>query len=485
MSVFQRNNIDHAFSRLGEVFGEFISPQPLEGTQLLTYNTTLANQLGLTEQEMWSKEMLALLSGQGTLNGQTPFAMKYTGHQFGQYNPSLGDGRGLLLGEWQDSEGNWWDWHLKGSGKTPYSRQGDGRAVLRSTVREYLCGAAMQGLGIPTTLGLAIVSSETPVLREKMETAATLLRVSESHIRFGHFEYLFYSSKKSELQTLADFVIERHFPALSESENKYAEFFQNVVTRTAEMIAQWQAVGFNHGVMNTDNMSILGLTFDYGPFAFLDDFDPNYICNHSDYSGRYAFNQQPAIALWNLSALGYALTPLIETEKINNILGEYEQQLQIAYSREMRSKLGLIDKQAEDVTLFDTLFQMLETQHVDYTLFFRRLSLLSAEALTISSLEDLVSNTQVLSDWLEQYKTRIEDYNDEARRQRMLQCNPKFILRNYLAQQAIDAAENGDASVIENLMTVLSTPFDEHSDLDILASPPPNWGKCMEISCSS
>ncbi|OOE34177.1 hypothetical protein BZG13_08310 [Salinivibrio sp. ML323] len=489
MAVFDGEHIRFSFSQLGSAFGNAVKPTPLDNGRLLTYNAALADELGLTTADIHSESFRAILSAEAPLAGRQPFAMKYTGHQFGQYNPELGDGRGVLLGEWRDDKGTLWDWHLKGAGKTPYSRHGDGRAVLRSTLREYLASAAMRGLNIPTTQALAMATSDTPVMRERIETAATLLRVTESHVRFGHFEYLFYSRQHDALRTLADYVIARHFPELAEAETPYAALLQEIVERTAEMIAQWQAVGFNHGVMNTDNMSILGQTFDYGPYAFLDDFNPSNICNHTDYTGRYAFNQQPAIALWNLSALGYAFTPLLESDVINDILGGYEHHLQVAYSQVMRNKLGISDAQQGDSELFNALFSLLESQRVDYTLFFHRLSHITQDALlsakTLSQFNDLVSDADTLTAWLSEYHQRVAAHDDNTRLTCMQATNPKFVLRNYLAQQAIEAAEQGDMQPTHDLMRVLADPFRSHSDLDHLSQRPNDDEKDLTLSCSS
>ncbi|WP_025674896.1 protein adenylyltransferase SelO [Salinivibrio socompensis] len=489
MAVFNGENIRFSFSQLGSAFGKAVTPTPLENGRILTYDATLAEKLGLTDADIKSDTFRALLSAEQPLAGRTPFAMKYTGHQFGQYNPELGDGRGVLLGEWRDDTGTLWDWHLKGAGKTPYSRHGDGRAVLRSTLREYLASAAMRGLDIPTTQALAMATSDTPVMRERIETAATLLRITESHVRFGHFEYLFYSQQHDALHTLADYVIARHFPELADAEKPYAALLQEIVERTAEMIAKWQAVGFNHGVMNTDNMSILSQTFDYGPYAFLDDFNPSNICNHTDYTGRYAFNQQPAIGLWNLSALGYAFTPLLDSEVINDILGGYEQHLQVAYSKAMRDKLGLPDAQQGDSRLFNALFALLETNRADYTLFFRRLSEIESDLLvtaqTLSQFSELIADTDSLSEWLSEYHQRVHHLDSHARLQCMQATNPRFILRNYLAQQAIDAAEQGDMQPTHDLITVLSAPFDAHPSLAHLAQRPADEDKDLTLSCSS
>lgn len=314
MSIWEGVNFTHRFSDLPSAFFTYVTPQPLDNTRWVVWNGELAKQFGLPESA--NEELLNVFAGQNEFASFAPLAMKYAGHQFGVYNPDLGDGRGLLLAEMQHQNGTWFDIHLKGAGLTPYSRMGDGRAVLRSTIREYLCSEAMAGLGIPTTRALGMMDSDTPVYREKMEYGALLIRIAETHIRFGHFEHFFYTNQLSEQKYLADKVIEWYFPDCLEVEKPYAAMFETIVEKTSVMIAYWQAYGFAHGVMNTDNMSILGQTFDYGPFGFLDDYDPNYICNHSDYQGRYAFEQQPRIALWNLSALAHSLSALVQREEL-------------------------------------------------------------------------------------------------------------------------------------------------------------------------
>ncbi|UTV26523.1 protein adenylyltransferase SelO [Photobacterium atrarenae] len=487
----------NTYSELPSDFGTRVTPQPLSDPCLVSVNPQVCALLELDPAEAQTDYFVDLFTGNDELAGFDPIAMKYTGHQFGQYNPALGDGRGLLMGEVLTSQGKKWDIHLKGSGMTPYSRQGDGRAVLRSSIREYLASAAMHGLGIRTTHALAVLSSATPVYREKVERGATLIRVAESHLRFGHFEYLFYTEKHGELKLLADYLIQHHFPDLLTAEHmpapaqpdRYAAMFHRIVSLTAEMIADWQSVGFAHGVMNTDNMSVLGLTFDYGPYSFLDDYQPGFICNHSDYSGRYAFNQQPSIALWNLSALGYALSPLIEKELIDEALNTYQPQLQQHYSIQMRNKLGLQEQLPQDSQLFSDMFTLLANQAADYTLFFRTLSEIPHDEIAQSAnrFESFFGCTQALSAWLAQYADRLEaePRDDTQRLAAMKAANPKFILRNYLAQQAIDAAEQGDFTMIERLMSVLAAPFEEHPDDAHLADVPPQWGKELEISCSS
>ncbi|QUJ68909.1 YdiU family protein [Photobacterium sp. GJ3] len=480
---------NNTYSELPSHFGTRVIPQPLDNPYLVSVNPLICDLLELDPAEAGTADFVDVFTGNDDLPGFEPLAMKYTGHQFGQYNPDLGDGRGLLMGETLTSAGKKWDIHLKGSGQTPYSRMGDGRAVLRSSIREYLASAAMKGLGIQTTHALAVFASDTPVYREKTEKGATLVRVAESHLRFGHFEYLFYTQRHDDLKLLADYLIKHHFPDLRVHTSPYAAMFQRIVDLTAVLIADWQAVGFAHGVMNTDNMSVLGLTFDYGPYGFLDDYVPGFICNHSDYTGRYAFNQQPSIAMWNLSALGYALTPLLDKEAIDTALHSYQSRLQQEYSIRMRNKLGLMARHESDSGLFSQMFDLLASQSVDYTLFFRTLTGIPAEALSESApaFSELVSDLSPLQTWLNTYAKRLtlETQEDSARQRLMQMHNPKFILRNYLAQQAIERAENGDHQMVEDLLHVLANPYDEHPQFSHLAVKPPQWGKTLEISCSS
>ncbi|MFA0569996.1 protein adenylyltransferase SelO [Vibrio gallaecicus] len=485
MSIWDSISVNNRFSELPRSFYTPVQPTPLSNVQWLAWNKKLALELGFPEFEQCSEELLSTLSGTSEPAPFFPLAMKYAGHQFGSYNPDLGDGRGLLLTQVVTKSGETFDLHLKGAGKTPYSRMGDGRAVIRSTVREYLCSEAMAGLKIPTTRALAMMSSDTPVYREKQEKGALLVRVSESHIRFGHFEHLFYTNQIAEHKLLADKVLEWHFPECLEDEKPYASMFNLIVDRTAEMVALWQANGFAHGVMNTDNMSILGQTFDYGPFAFLDEYDPRLICNHSDYQGRYAFNQQPRIGLWNLSALAHSLSPLIDKADLEAALEQYEPQMNGYFSQLMRRKLGLLSKQEGDGRLFESMFELMSQNRVDYPRFFRTLS--NLDMVDSQEVIDLVLDREAAKMWLANYLQRceLEDNSPQERCESMREINPKYILRNYLAQLAIDKAEQGDTSDIEALMVVLADPCSEHPEYEYLAALPPEWGKGMEISCSS
>ncbi|EKO3859582.1 YdiU family protein [Vibrio harveyi] len=489
MSIWEGVNFTHRFSDLPSAFFTYVTPQPLDNTRWVVWNGELAKQFGLPESA--NEALLNVFAGQNEFASFAPLAMKYAGHQFGVYNPDLGDGRGLLLAEMQHQNGTWFDIHLKGAGLTPYSRMGDGRAVLRSTIREYLCSEAMAGLGIPTTRALGMMDSDTPVYREKMEYGALLIRIAETHIRFGHFEHFFYTNQLSEQKYLADKVIEWYFPDCLEVEKPYAAMFETIVEKTSVMIAYWQAYGFAHGVMNTDNMSILGQTFDYGPFGFLDDYDPNYICNHSDYQGRYAFEQQPRIALWNLSALAHSLSPLVQREDLEAALGKFEMRLSQKFSELMRAKLGLLTKIEEDGRLFEAMFELLNQNKTDYTRFFRELSNLDVNSS--QAVIDLFVDREAASAWVDLYLARCELEVDErgecvsaeTRCEKMRRANPKYILRNYLAQLAIDKAEEGDFSELSRLAELLKRPYDEQPELDDYAKLPPEWGKKMEISCSS
>lgn len=485
MSIWDRTTLSQHFSELPAAFYTSVVPAPLSNPQWVMWNSDLASQLNLPDDPTSEPELLLSLSGQTVPEQFSPLAMKYAGHQFGVYNPQLGDGRGLWLTEILDHSGTRFDIHIKGAGTTPYSRQGDGRAVLRSTIREYLCSEAMQGLGIPTTRALGMMNSDTPVYREQVESGAILVRLAETHIRFGHFEHFFYTQQLAEQKLLADKVIEWHFPECAQNPTPYVALFEKIVVKTAEMIASWQAYGFAHGVMNTDNMSILGQTFDYGPYAFLDDYEPSFICNHSDYQGRYAFNQQPSIGLWNLSALAHSFSALVDKSDLEEALSLYEPTLSQNYSRLMRAKIGLETSQEGDSELFQSMFHLLAENHVDHTRFFRQLSEL--DRVNTSKVSDLFLNRDAATQWLEQYTARcnVEPADIKTRCHNMRKVNPKYILRNYLAQEAITQAEQGDFSKVETLAQLLKRPFDEQPEFEDYAKLPPEWGKKMEISCSS
>ena len=396
------------FAALGETYYSPVCILPLRAARWAAFSSATATLLGLDIPQLESGRALHVCNGVLPMSFPA-LAMVYSGHQFGSYNPRLGDGRALLLGD-IEQDGQYFEIQLKGAGPTPYSRQGDGRAVLRSSIREFLCSEAMHGLGIPTTRALALITSDEPVYREQSETGAMVLRVSPSHIRFGSFEYFFYTQQHDALQQLADFVIDHHYPESRVAENPYADFLQQVVTRTAKLIAHWQAVGFAHGVMNTDNMSILGETFDYGPFGFLDDYNPHFICNHSDHTGRYAFDQQPSIGLWNCNALAHALSPLIPVETLRDILNSYQPTIEQHYMQLMRAKLGLETAQEADTMLLGQLLALMQQDHVDYTIFFRKLCYFSSTGDN-HALRDSFIDRDAFDRWSNQYTARLATEN--------------------------------------------------------------------------
>ena len=470
--------LTHNFSELPEEFYTFQDWQGFDNPKIVIENHAMKKMLGMGDTD--HQELLKIFNGVKKIDSLKPLSMVYSGHQFGQYVEQLGDGRGLLFAQMNSNEGLL-DIHLKGAGKTPYSRFGDGRAVLRSTIREYLCGEAIHALSIPTSRALMIIGSDEMVIREKSESAAMLVRTAKTHIRFGSFEYFHYNNKPEHVKALADFCINSYPQYFSRTTNAYEDFFRVIVKETANMIAHWQACGFNHGVMNTDNMSILGETFDYGPYGFMEDYNPNHVCNHSDHQGRYAFKNQPYIGLWNCSALGHALSSLISEESQGKILQTYEAIFQDTLAELYRKKLGLELAKPEDATLIQGLLDIMESEKLDYTNTFRNLTQALAEEHS-PELHSEISKSWVVS-FLERHSK--ETLSKDKRLKLMNQVNPKFILRNYMAQEAIEAAEVNDFSMLETLMIVITQPFEELIEHEKFANKSPIWAKDIEISCSS
>lgn len=473
--------------RLGAPFSVTQAPQAVPGAHWVARNGTLAAELGWTA---WldSEDALALLSGAAEPPGGT-LATVYSGHQFGVWAGQLGDGRALLLGEADTALGPM-EVQLKGSGLTPFSRMGDGRAVLRSSIREYLCSEAMHALGIPTTRALALVGSPLPVRRETVETAAVVTRLAPSFLRFGHFEHFTHTAQDlAALKALADATIERFYPELHGATQPYAGLLEAVTRRTAALLAQWQAVGFCHGVMNTDNMSMLGLTIDYGPFGFLDTFDPGHVCNHSDHQGRYAYARQPGVAFWNLHALAQALMPLIEdTDTALAALEPYKATYPRALLAAMRAKLGLQGEREEDEALIDEMLRLMAQDGVDFTITWRRLAAFStAVGVANATVRDLFIDREAFDAWSARYAARLraETSVDADRAARMNRVNPKFVLRNHLAEAAIQRAREGDFSEVQRLAQVLQRPYGEQPEYEVDAGFPPAWAQQLEVSCSS
>jgi uncharacterized protein YdiU (UPF0061 family) len=489
-----------------------VDPTPVRAPRLLGWADPVGEILGIPRPDSPVGLVAEVLGGNRVLEGMQPYAARYGGHQFGQWAGQLGDGRAITLCELMSADGRRHDLQLKGAGRTPYARFADGRAVLRSSVREFLCSEAMHHLGVPTTRALSLVGTGEAVVRDmfydgrpRAEPGAVVCRVAPSFVRFGNFEILAAHSEWDVLERLADYVIVKHFPELGEpSPATYVRWFEEICRRTALMITEWTRVGFVHGVMNTDNMSILGLTVDYGPYGWLEGYDLHWTPNTSDAGGRYCFGNQPSIALWNLARLADVLAPLIDDRAaLEQALAIYNETLERASTQMLADKLGLASLDERDGPLLSELFELLQRVETDMTLFFRSLTALTPDATNDEVLlqplrrafygEEAFSpeHRSRLASWVRQYLARVRQDAQPAsdRLIRMNRTNPKYVLRNYLAQQAIDALESGDASVMARLMAVLQRPYDEQPEHDDLAERRPEWARhrpgCSALSCSS
>lgn len=480
---------DNTYARLPAAFFGHVNPTPITVPHLVSFNSAAAELIDLGATEANTANFIECFSGNKLLSGMKPLATLYAGHQFGSWVPQLGDGRAILLGEVRNRKGERWDLQLKGAGQTPFSRGFDGRSVLRSCIREYLCSEAMHALGIPTTRALCITGSDMPVRRETIETAAILVRIAETHARFGTFEVFAARGQHEPVKVLADYVIKEFYPELANERDKYAAFLREVVRRTARLIARWQAVGFTHGVMNTDNMSVIGLTLDYGPFGFMDDYDEAFIPNHSDYGGRYAYHQQPHVGLWNLSCFAHALLSLVSEEEAFHALDAYEADFNDAYGELMRAKLGFVEAHEDDSSLLKELLDAMQASAVDYTIFFRRLAGFKHETEERNEpLRDMFIDPMRFDGWAAKYRARLQvaESVDGERAAKMNRVNPKYTLRNYMAQRAItEATERRDFTEIDRLLELLRAPFDEQPEREAYAAPSPDWGKRLVVSCSS
>jgi uncharacterized protein YdiU (UPF0061 family) len=484
-----------------------VAPTPVAGPRLLAHSREMAALLGFSDADVQSQAFADVFGGNALLPGMDPFAVNYGGHQFGHWAGQLGDGRAITLGE-ALVDGKRWELQLKGAGLTPYSRTADGRAVLRSSIREFLCSEAMHHLGVPTTRALSLVATGDAVVRDmfydghpQAEPGAVVCRVAPSFLRFGNFELPSSRGDVELLRRWVDFCIGRDYPQLQgQGEALYGEWFGQVCERTAVMVAHWMRVGFVHGVMNTDNMSILGLTIDYGPYGWIDDYDPDWTPNTTDAHGRrYRFGWQPKIAFWNLTRLATALAPLFDgVDRLNAGLQRYAD----VYTREDRaniaSKLGLRECRDEDVELIQALHTLMQDAQIDMTLFFRALSQVDPQAPTAAPFADCFydqdrreASVHALDAWLGRYGARVrEDGQDAAgRTRRMHAANPKYVMRNYLAQLAIDRAEKGDPDGVVELLDVMRRPYDEQPGREAFAAKRPDWAKekagCSMLSCSS
>ena len=495
-----------------------VDPTPVRAPRLLAWSDALGELLGIAKPLTPEGLEAQALGGNVVLDGMQPYAARYGGHQFGHWAGQLGDGRAITLGEVTGVDGVRYELQLKGAGRTPYSRTADGRAVLRSSVREFMCSEAMAFLGVPTTRALSLVTTGETVIRDMFydghpqpEPGAVVCRVAPSFVRFGNFQIHAAYQEPEELRRLADYVITAYFPELGPpSTATYVRWFEEICRRTAVLMAEWMRVGFVHGVMNTDNMSVLGLTIDYGPYGWLEGYDPSWTPNTTDAEGRrYCYGNQPQIGLWNVVQLANALIPLVgDKAPLEEALQVYGRTYASVWRGLLAGKLGFIALQGEaDDQLANDLFSVLQAVETDMTLFFRLLANVRSDAglgttpdaALVAPLsrafysEDALAGDPAarMAAWLRRYIVRVrqESMTDAARRERMDRANPKYVLRNYLAQQAIDALERGDASILERLMHVLKRPYDDQPEHDDLAERRPEWARhkpgCSALSCSS
>ena len=470
-------SLENHYAQLPE---DFYTKMPAEKVgavlRLIHANDAAAALLDLDPAVFRDPRFVEVAGGHRPLEGFSPLAMVYSGHQFGVWAGQLGDGRALLIGQARNPAGELWDVQLKGAGLTPYSRFADGRAVMRSTIREYLGSEAIAGLNIPTSRALSIIATGESVMRELPEPGAILTRLARSHVRFGHFEHFHHRGQHEQVRRLADHVIGEYFPDFA---GDHAGWFGEVVKRTAELMAEWMAVGFAHGVMNTDNMSILGLTLDYGPYGFLDAYDPDFICNHTDEGGRYSFSNQPGIGHWNLRALAVALSSLIDSDTLVEKINGYEAIFVARFRALMRAKLGLVRQEEGDDDLIRALLRLMAKTRADYSQSFRGLTRTDEDWLFLFGL----AREEALA-WREIYRVRMEGEGD--RRAAMDAVNPKYVLRNWVAETAIRAVEDrGDSEPLDRILKLVQSPYAEHAGEDALAQPPAPEFSGLSVSCSS
>ncbi|WP_100397860.1 protein adenylyltransferase SelO [Bacillus sp. FJAT-44742] len=479
-------NLDNSYARLPKLFFSSLEPDPVRSPKLVIFNHSLAESIGLEPEALESKDGAALFAGNEIPEGSTPLAQAYAGHQFGNFT-MLGDGRALLLGEQMTPSGERYDIQLKGSGRTPYSRGGDGRAGLGPMLREYIMSEAMHALGVPTNRSLAVVTTGEPVYRENILPGAVLTRVASSHLRVGTFQYAAKGTSVEDLQSLADYAIERHFPEIKEHERPYLSLLGRVVERQADLIAKWQLIGFIHGVMNTDNMTVSGETIDYGPCAFMNAYDPETVFSSIDVQGRYAYGNQPPIAGWNLARFAETLLPLIEKDQEQAVslaqdeVSRFPELFKQNWLKGMRSKLGLLSKEEEDESLIENLLTIMQRHEADFTNTFRALTLGKLEGIGLFDSEDF-------SKWHEKWQERVsrQEVSKDSIQEVMRKSNPSVIPRNHRVEEALEAAvAHEDYSVMEKLLDVLADPYAYSPEQDEYTTLPEPSGRPYRTYCGT
>jgi len=482
---------ENAYAELPPAFYQKKDPVPFEKPHMVAFNENLAAELGIDPAERQNPLLPEYFCGKKFLAGTDSLAMYYAGWQFGVYNPNLGDGRALLLGQIIDDRNRRWDLHLKGCGTTRFSRGFDGRATLRSSIREYLGSEALHHLGIPSTRALCIVGSEEKIERETKEPAAMMLRVAENHVRFGSFEGFFHRDEQENVQTLVDYVIARHYPEIPRHMNEgYGLFLQKTAEKTASTIAKWQAFGFIHGVMNTDNMSITGLTIDYGPYGFIEKFDRDYVSNHSDHFGRYSYGNQPAIARWNLEKFVKCLHGLVDEKHMQNAIESYNKTFSATYRELMLRKFGFEKETKESLKFIEKTLEILTECDTDYHIFFRNISDVRRDGSLGENfwLKELFKTSGKWEQWLHEYTEQLSgnSFPDQRRKEIMDSVNPKYVLKNHIMETAIrEAISQGDYSEIEKVRKIFENPFSDQPEHKSYAAPSPQWAKDLAVSCLS
>ena len=482
---------ENSYAELPPEFYQKKDPLPFENPRMVAFNENLAAQLGIDPGEKQNPLLAEYLCGKKPLAGADPLAMYYAGWQFGVYNPHLGDGRALLLGQIIDERNRRWDLHLKGCGATRFSRGFDGRATLRSSVREYLGSEALHHLGIPSTRALCVVGGTEKIDRETREPAAMMLRVAETHVRFGSFEGFYYRDEEENVRTLADYVIARHYPEIPRrTKEGYGLFLRATAEKTASTIAKWQAFGFTHGVMNTDNMSVTGLTIDYGPYGFLETFDRDHVSNHSDHFGRYSYGNQPAIARWNLERFAKCLNGLVDEKQARDAIEAYNKTFSATYRKLMLRKFGFEREKKESLRFIEKTLGTLAEREMDYHIFLRNISDVRRDGSFGENpwLKELCATSGRWPQWFSEYSWELGKNSppDRERKKLMDSVNPRYVLRNHIMETAIrETLERENCSEIEKIRKIFEDPFSDQPTRESYAAPSPHWAKNLAVSCLS